>query len=135
MNEMTTTDLAKFGSREKAMEGDLLTYMSDHGLPDDFNDCVSLIDKTNKQKLTQIDFQQWTSGDVSSIDTAGNTTHLHTNCRLYISLSLLLSCHSPKTETTATLDKLGLIRGGEWGCRRSGNWEVVSIYTLQRETP
>lgn len=38
MNEITTTDLSKFGSREKAMAAELLTAMSNHGLPDDFND-------------------------------------------------------------------------------------------------
>lgn len=42
-------------------------------LPDDFYDCVSLIDKTNKIKLVQIDTQQWTHGDVSAIDTAGTS--------------------------------------------------------------
>lgn len=38
MNETTTTDLAKFGNREKAMAADLLTAYSSGLLPDDFID-------------------------------------------------------------------------------------------------
>lgn len=36
--EITTTDLAKFGWREKRMAAELLTAMCDQGLPDDFYD-------------------------------------------------------------------------------------------------
>ena len=34
----TTTDLSKFGWREKKMAAELLTIMCEQGLPDDFND-------------------------------------------------------------------------------------------------
>lgn len=37
-DEVTTTDLAQFGNREKAMAGDLLKAMADKGLPKDFYD-------------------------------------------------------------------------------------------------
>lgn len=86
-------------------------------LPDDFNDCVSLIDKTNKQKLTQIDFQQWTSGDVSSIDTASTTSS-------YIifddvvntqptSASTISFVSSSASDTTQTFYVRGLVGGVE----------------------
>lgn len=38
MNEITTTDFAKFGHREKAMAAKLLNTMVEHGLPEDFYD-------------------------------------------------------------------------------------------------
>ena len=38
MNKMTTTNLAKFGNREKAIAGDLLYAMSKHGLPKYFDE-------------------------------------------------------------------------------------------------
>lgn len=36
--EVTTTDLAQFGIREKLEAGELLICMAKKGLPDDFND-------------------------------------------------------------------------------------------------
>ncbi|KKL53199.1 hypothetical protein LCGC14_2277870, partial [marine sediment metagenome] len=36
MNEITTTDLSKFGFREIAMARDLLVEWVERGLPDDF---------------------------------------------------------------------------------------------------
>lgn len=86
-------------------------------LPDDFNDCVSLIDKTNKQRLTQIDFQQWTSGDVSSIDTAGTSVN-------YIifydvvntqptSASTISFVSSSASDTTQTFFVRGIVGGSE----------------------
>ena len=60
MNETTTTDLAKFGNREKAMSGKLLTYMSEHELPEDFNDDgVTLMMNMNSGNvfLTNSDYQ------------------------------------------------------------------------------
>ena len=36
MNETTTTDLARFGARERAMLEDLLKAWREQGLPDDF---------------------------------------------------------------------------------------------------
>lgn len=38
MNEITTTDLAKFGWREKRMAAELLNAMIEQGLPEDFED-------------------------------------------------------------------------------------------------
>jgi hypothetical protein len=38
MNEITTTDFAKFGYREKDMAGILLKAMKKQGLPEDFYD-------------------------------------------------------------------------------------------------
>lgn len=38
MDEITTTDLSKFGYREITMAKDLLTAWVDHGLPKDFED-------------------------------------------------------------------------------------------------
>lgn len=38
MKDITTTDLAKFGNREKAMAGELLLAMEKQGLPEDFLD-------------------------------------------------------------------------------------------------
>ena len=38
MNEITTTDLSKFGSRERRMVEELLSAWRRHGLPDDFQD-------------------------------------------------------------------------------------------------
>lgn len=37
MNEITTTDISKFGHRERAMAGILLMASCNQGLPDDFN--------------------------------------------------------------------------------------------------
>lgn len=39
MDEIITTDLSEFGSREKDMAAKLLTAMSDSRLPNDFNNC------------------------------------------------------------------------------------------------
>ena len=36
MNEITTTDMSKFGSRERAMAGELLMASEAQGFPDDF---------------------------------------------------------------------------------------------------
>lgn len=38
MNEITTTDLSKFGSREREMAEELLKAWRTNGLPEDFND-------------------------------------------------------------------------------------------------
>lgn len=38
MNTITTTDLSKFGSRERLMVEELLKAWREQGLPDDFND-------------------------------------------------------------------------------------------------
>jgi len=38
MNEITTTDLSKFGSRERHMAEELLKAWREQGLPDDFYD-------------------------------------------------------------------------------------------------
>lgn len=38
MKEITTTDLAKFGWRERKMAAELLTAMCEQGLPEDFID-------------------------------------------------------------------------------------------------
>lgn len=38
MQEITTTDLAKFGWREKRMAAELLTAMCEQGLPEEFED-------------------------------------------------------------------------------------------------
>lgn len=60
MNEITTTDLAKFGNREKAMAAELLTELSKGNLPDDFNDDeVTVMMNTNSGNvfLTNSDFQ------------------------------------------------------------------------------
>ena len=38
MNEITTTDFAKFGNRERAMAEDLLKAWREQGLPDNFSD-------------------------------------------------------------------------------------------------
>ena len=38
METSYTEDLGKFGNRERAMAGELLTVMSEEGVPDDFDD-------------------------------------------------------------------------------------------------
>jgi hypothetical protein len=89
----------------------------DTTLPDDFNDCVSLIDKTNKMKLVQIDFQQWTNGDVSSIDTASTSY----NYVLFddvvkaqpTSASALAFSSSSSADTTQTFYVRGIVNGSE----------------------
>ncbi len=60
MNEITTTDLAKFGSREKAMAAELLTALSNGKLPDDFNDdevTVMMNMNSGNVFLTNSDYQ------------------------------------------------------------------------------
>ncbi len=57
---ITTTDLSKFGGREKAMAGELLTAMTTHGLPDDFeNDEVTVMMnmKSGSVFLTNAEYQ------------------------------------------------------------------------------
>lgn len=96
---------------------DITATTEDIVLPDDFKDVVSLIDKTNKIKLTQIDFQQWTMGDVSSIDTAGTT-------KSYVlfddvvntqptSASALAFVSSSASDTTQTFYVRGIVGGSE----------------------
>lgn len=58
--ETTTTDLTKFGWREKKMAGELLTAMSEQGLPDDFNDdevTVMMNMNSGNVFLTNSDYQ------------------------------------------------------------------------------
>lgn len=58
--DITTTDLAKFGYREKAMALSLLQAMFDQGLPNDFNDDeVTIMMNTNSGNvfLTNSDYQ------------------------------------------------------------------------------
>ena len=60
MEEMTTTDLSKFGNREKAMAGELLNIMSEKGLPEDFYDdnvTVMMNMSAGNVFLTNSDFQ------------------------------------------------------------------------------
>lgn len=60
MQEITTTDLSKFGYREKAMASDLLKAMVDHGLPNDFEDNeVTVMMNTNSGNvfLTNSEYQ------------------------------------------------------------------------------
>ena len=69
INEVTTTDLAQFGAREKAMAGDLLLAMSDKGLPLDFyDDQVTVMMNRNSGNvfLTNSDYQ------VAMLTDAGN---------------------------------------------------------------
>lgn len=47
----------------------------DYVLPYDFETIVSLLDKTNKQRLTQIDLQEWVRDYHDSIDTTGNSVN------------------------------------------------------------
>jgi hypothetical protein len=86
-------------------------------LPDDFNDCVSLVDKTNKIRLSQIDFQQWTSGDVGTLDTASTTKN-------YIifddvvssqpsSASVITFVSSSSADSTQTFYVRGVVNGSE----------------------
>lgn len=60
MNEITTTDLSKFGSREREMAEELLREWREQGLPKDFNDDeVTVMMNTNSGNvfLTNSDFQ------------------------------------------------------------------------------
>ena len=60
MNETTTTDLAKFGNREKGMAAELLTALADGKLPEDFNDdevTVMMNMNSGNVFLTNSDFQ------------------------------------------------------------------------------
>lgn len=60
MNEITTTDLAKFGNREKAMAADLLKAWSDGKTPADFNDdgvTVMMNMNSGNVFLTNSDYQ------------------------------------------------------------------------------
>jgi hypothetical protein len=59
-NEITTTDLSRFGYREKSMAADLLKAMCKIGLPEDFNDDeVTVMMNTNSGNvfLTNSDYQ------------------------------------------------------------------------------
>ncbi len=58
--ETLTHDLSKFGSRERAMAGELLKAWSDHGLPDEFDDNDVTIEfniNSGYVFLTNSDFQ------------------------------------------------------------------------------
>lgn len=60
MNETITTDLSKFGNREKAMAADLLNAMTKKGLPEDFNDdevTVMMNMNSGNVFLTNSDYQ------------------------------------------------------------------------------
>lgn len=60
IDEVTTTNLAKFGNREKAMAGILLIVMSEQGLPRDFYDdevTVMMNTKSGNVFLTNSEFQ------------------------------------------------------------------------------
>lgn len=60
VDEITTTDLAKFGWRERKMAADLLQAMCSQGLPEDFNDDeVTIMMNMNSGNvfLTNADFQ------------------------------------------------------------------------------
>lgn len=60
MNEITTTDLSKFGHREREMAAELLTASVKQGLPDDFNDdevTVMMNMNSGNVFLTNADFQ------------------------------------------------------------------------------
>jgi hypothetical protein len=58
--ETTTTDLSKFGWRERKMAAELLTASCEQGLPDDFeDDAVTIMMNMNSGNvfLTNADFQ------------------------------------------------------------------------------
>lgn len=60
IDEVTTTDLAKFGNREKAMAGELLIAMTKSGLPADFyaeEVTVMMNTKSGNVFLTNSEFQ------------------------------------------------------------------------------
>lgn len=60
MRDITTTDIAKFGNREKAMAAELLQVMTTKGLPEDFyNDEVTIMMNLNSGNvfLTNSEFQ------------------------------------------------------------------------------
>jgi hypothetical protein len=59
-HEITTTDLSKFGHREKRLAATLLTAMCEQGLPDDFeDDGVTVMFNTHSGNvfLTNAEFQ------------------------------------------------------------------------------
>jgi hypothetical protein len=59
-DEITTTDLTKFGSRERRMAADLLRASCDQGFPDDFNDdevVVMMNTHSGNVFLTNSDYQ------------------------------------------------------------------------------
>lgn len=60
MNEITTSDLSKFGSRERAMVEELLKAWREQGLPEDFNndEVAPMMNKhSGNVFLTNSDFQ------------------------------------------------------------------------------
>lgn len=60
MQETTSTDLAKFGYREKVMAAELLKVMTEQGLPEDFNDdqvTVMMNFNSGNVFLTNSDYQ------------------------------------------------------------------------------
>lgn len=60
MNEITTTDMAKFGSRERKLAAKLLTASVEQGFPNDFNDdevTVTMNTNSGNVFLTNSDFQ------------------------------------------------------------------------------
>ncbi len=60
MDEITTTDLSKFGHREREMARELLNAWYGQGLPEDFNDdAVTIMMNTNSGSvfLTNSDYQ------------------------------------------------------------------------------
>ncbi len=57
---MTTTDFAKFGSRERVLAEELLRAWNNKGLPDDFNDdevTIMMNQNSGNVFLTNSDFQ------------------------------------------------------------------------------
>lgn len=86
-------------------------------LPDDLNDVVSLVDKTNKIKLTQVDFQTWLSGDVSAIDTAGTSmTYAMFDDVVALqptSASTITFVSSSSADTTQTIYVRGVVSGAD----------------------
>lgn len=96
----------------------------DYILPSDFLSCVSLLDKTNKIQLTEIDSQQWVQGYKDSIDTQGTVNNYLILEDVVMnqpsSASVITFVSSDATDTTQNVYVRGVVGNGE-------DYEVVSL--------
>lgn len=86
-------------------------------LPDDFENAISVLDLTNKQKLTQIDTQQWVSKYQNNINTNGQSVEYIILDDVVMnqpsSASVITFVSSSGADTTQTVYVRGVVSGSE----------------------
>lgn len=101
----------------------------DYILPSDFKECVSLLDKTNKVRLSQMDFQEWVSTFKDYIDTQSTVTNYIIFDDVVMnqpsSASVITFVSSSASDSTQTMYVRGVVGNGE-------DYETV---TLSGTTP